>query len=232
MPVHFGGPLADMDRIMAIARKHGLKVLEDAAHAQGSEWNGKRAGSFADASSFSFQNGKVLTAGEGGIVLTNDDALAAELRSFANQGRRPGATPFHHFILGTNLRITALQAAVLVAQLEHLDAQVAQRTKNATLLLELLKDVEGIHWQDVDPRVTKNSWYLVLGRMDGKVTRDEFHRAMQQAGVPCSPFYPHTLYENPVFQQVPNRVMPCPNSEASIHDAFWIAHHVLLGDES
>lgn len=232
--VHFGGPLADMDRILAIAARHNLTVIEDAAHAQGSEWKGRRAGSFGRVSSFSFQNGKVMTAGEGGIVTTNDDSLAADLRSFANQGRRPGATHFHHFILGTNLRLSALQAAVLIAQLERLPAQIAHRARMAAFLLNELRELDGIHWQEVDSRVTANSWYLLLGRIDAKrlgMSRDEFHKLLTAAGVPCTPFYPHTLYENPLYGQYPCRVEPCPNAEASIRDAFWIPHSVLMGDE-
>jgi dTDP-4-amino-4,6-dideoxygalactose transaminase len=234
IPVHFGGPLADMDRTMAIAEDHGLIVIEDAAHAQGSEWNRKRAGSFGLISSYSFQNGKVITAGEGGMVLTNSESVAADLRSFGNQGRRPGYTFFHHFDLATNLRLTGLQAAVLTAQLERLPSQIATRTKNAGMLLQLLSDVDGIHWQEIPSSVTANSWYLLLGRVDEKrfgMSRDEFHRLLTEAGIPCTPFYPHTLYENPLYQKIPCRVTPCPNAEAYIRDAFWIPHNVLLGDE-
>jgi dTDP-4-amino-4,6-dideoxygalactose transaminase len=235
IPVHFGGPLADMDRLMPLARAHGLFVLEDAAHAHGSEWQGRRAGSFGDAASFSFQNGKVMTAGEGGIVLTSDEEYAARLRSFANQGRRPGASHFHHFTLGTNMRITALQAAVLVAQLERLPAQIDRRTRNAEFLLGQLRGVEGIRWQQVHPKVNRHSWYLLLGRVDADrlgMSRGEFCSMMREAGVPCSPYYPHTLYRNPLYAGGGRRVMPCPNAEATILDAFWIPHHVLLGDEA
>lgn len=233
--VHFGGPLADMDRLLDLARSHKLFLLEDAAHAHGSEWKGRRAGSLGDASTFSFQNGKVLTAGEGGIVLTCDDELGAKIRSLANQGRRPGATFFHHFDLGTNLRLTAFQAAVLIAGLERLPEQIATRTRNAEFLLKELSGVDGIHWQEVDARINTHSWYLMLGRIDRDrmgMSRDEFHKMLQQAGVPCTPFYPHTLYQNPLYQKMPCRVEPCPNAEASIHDAFWLPHYLLLGDEA
>ncbi len=229
MPVHFGGPLVDMDRIADVAARRGLIVIEDAAHAHGSQWQGRPAGSFGLLSSFSFQNGKVMTAGEGGIVLTNDEALAAKMRSIANQGRRPDATHFHHFTLGTNFRITALQAAVLVAQLERLPAQIETRTANACKLLRLLEGVDGIRWQQVHPKINRNSWYLMLGRVEGGAGRDEFCRRLREAGVPCSPYYPHTLYQNPLYRSSPCRVTPCPNAEATIADAFWIPHNVLLG---
>lgn len=234
IPVHFGGPLADMDRLMPLARQNRLFVLEDAAHAHGSEWEGGKAGSFGDAASFSFQNGKVMTAGEGGIVITSDEEFAARMRSLANQGRRPGASHFHHFTLGTNMRITALQAAVLVAQLERLPAQIGTRTRNAEFLLRELSGLEGIRWQQVHPKVNRHSWYLLLGRVDAArfgMSRDEFCRMMREAGVPCSPYYPHTLYRNPLYAAGGCRVMPCPNAEATILDAFWIPHNILLGDE-
>jgi 3-amino-5-hydroxybenzoate synthase len=130
LAVHFGGSMADVDALGALCAEKGLLFLEDAAHAHGSEWKGKRAGSFGLASSFSFQNGKILTAGEGGMVLTSDEGLAGKMRSFANQGRRPGYSFFHHFEAGNNYRLSALHAAVLMAGLERLDAQIERRAAN------------------------------------------------------------------------------------------------------
>ena len=233
--VHFGGPLADLDRLLPIARNHSLTVIEDAAHAHGCEWNGQRAGSFGDCGSFSFQNGKALTAGEGGIVISNRDDYAARIRSIANQGRRPGHSFFAHFELGTNLRITALQVAVLMAQMDMLDEQIERRARNAAILLDELRALEGIHWQQVPAAVNRNCWYLILGRVDAAtlgITRDLFVAALREAEIPCTPFYPHTLYENPLYRELPNRVTPCPVAEAAIGDAFWLPHSVLLGDES
>ena len=133
IPVHFGGPMADMDSIMQIAAEHGIPVVEDAAHAAGSEWNGRRAGSFGAFGSFSFQNGKVMTAGEGGILLSNDEALIDRAREILDIGRRKGEGWFFHYTLGTNYRITALQCAVLIAQLERLPEQNCRRMRNVAL---------------------------------------------------------------------------------------------------
>jgi dTDP-4-amino-4,6-dideoxygalactose transaminase len=230
--VHFGGALADVDALAAVCAERGLLFFEDAAHAHGSEWNGKRAGSFGLASSFSFQNGKVMTAGEGGIVLTSDEALAARMRSYANQGRRPGYTFFHHFEAGNNYRLTALQAAVLTAQLERLDSQIGLRENNWKIFLDEYGDARGITWQRVPEQVNRNSNYLVLGRVDGD--RNAFCERLQAEGIPCTPFYPHTLYGNPLYTSgdAPCRVMPCPNAEACINDAFWIGFRALMGDEA
>ncbi len=231
MAVHFGGPLADMDALMALAAETGVMLLEDAAHAHGAEWKGKRAGSFGLASSFSFQNGKVMTAGEGGIVLTNDAAFAERMRSFMNQGRRPGYSFFHHFEAGNNYRMSALHAAVLLAQLERLDEQIELRMRN----WPVFQGIAGIRWQEVPAAVNRNPWYLLLGRIDAAElgeTRDEFCARLQASGIPVTPFYPHTLYQNPMYVSgLPHRVLPCPNAEACVRDAFWLPFRLLMGGE-
>lgn len=232
MAVHFGGTMCNLDALDAICREHDLWLLEDAAHAHGSEWGGRRAGSFGIAGCFSFQNGKVLCSGEGGILVTSEDEFAERTRSIANQGRVQGRSFYEHYRLGTNLRLTAFQAAVLLPQLERLPGQICRRQFNARLLKQLLADVPEIVWQEKPPRVTQNSCYLLLARFrKAGITRDEFHRKLIAAGVPCTPFYPHTLYRNPLYLNGGCRVTPCPNAEACILDAFWLPHRVLLADE-
>ncbi len=230
IPVHFGGPMADMHSLMQIADEHGIPIVEDAAHAHGSEWNGRRAGSFGAFGSFSFQNGKVMTAGEGGILLSNDEALTDRAREILDIGRRKGEGWFFHYTLGTNYRITALQCAVLIAQLERLPEQNCLRMRNVAAIREQLADVKGLHFQRVPAAASVHTNYLLLGWVDGD--RGAFHRHLTAAGFPCTPFYPHTLYENPLYRERKNcRAMPCPNAEARITDAFWIPHRALLGDE-
>jgi dTDP-4-amino-4,6-dideoxygalactose transaminase len=231
--VHFGGLMAGMDRLTRLAADHNLVLIEDAAHAHGSEWNGRRAGSFGLAGSFSFQNSKVMTAGEGGLLTSNDRGFAERARSFVNQGRRQGEGWFYHYTLGTNFRMTALQAAVLMAQFERLPEQICQRTRNARFLRSELAEAEGLRFQDLPAQATAHSGYLLLGRIGSRsrITRDEFHRAVTAAGIPCTPFYPHPLYGNPMYQSGGCRVEPCPVSEACIRDAFWFPQRVLMADE-
>lgn len=231
MAVHFGGPMAQMDRLQELSTHFGIPLVEDAAHAQGSEWKGRRAGSLGRFGSFSFQNGKVMTSGEGGIVITNDDVLAAAMRNFANQGRRAdGPSFFHHFTLGTNLRLTGLQAAILIAQLERLDEQIALRQRNATMLFDLLAGVKAIEWQRVESDCNRHSYYLLVGWAD---RRDEFCRKLAGQGVPVTPFYPHTLYQNPLYAAWDSCVVAgCPVSEEAVKGAFWLPHRVLMGDEA
>lgn len=231
--VHFGGPMANMDRFVGLASRRDLLLVEDAAHAHGSEWRGRRAGSFGALASFSFQNGKVMTAGEGGILTTNDVELATRARSFANQGRRNGEGHFHHFTLGTNFRITALQAAVLIAQLERLPEQIELRARNEAVLKDELRGASGLRWQRVPPEASVHSRYLILGRVDARFgrTRDQLCACLNAQGVPCTPFYPHALYRNALYERGGCRVEPCPVAEACIRDAFWLSHRVLMGDE-
>ena len=228
IPVHFGGAMADMDRLVPLAAEYGLALIEDAAHAHGSEWAGRRAGSLGLAGSFSFQNSKVMTAGEGGMLTTNDAEVAERVWSIMDQGRRPDGGWFHHYALGSNYRITGLQAAVLLAQFERLPEQICRRTRNAALLRAELADVPELHFQTIPVQQNANSWYLLLGRVR---SRDDFCRALTAQGVPCTPFYPHPLYGNPVYEQGGCRVEPCPVAETCIHDAFWLPHRALLGDE-
>lgn len=234
MPVHFGGPMADMDRLCAIAARHNLTLIEDAAHAHGSEWNGRRAGSIGAMGSFSFQNSKVMTAGEGGILTSNDVHLAERARSIADQGRKRDGGWFFHYTPGTNYRMTAWQAAVLLAQLERLPEQNRVRERNAASLRQAVSDVPGLTLQRIAPEARVHTNYLLLGRIDvaefGR-SREELHQAMTAAGVPFTPFYPHTLYRNPLYRDGGCRVEPCPVAEACIGDAFWLPHRVLLAGE-
>ena len=225
----FGG---DVDELAQICREHGLHLIEDAAHAQGSEWRGKRAGSFGVLGSFSFQNGKVLCSGEGGMLVTSDDSLAEAARSVVNCGRTPGRSFYEHDRLGTNYRLGAFQAAVLLAQFERLPDQIAHRTRNAALLKEALSDAGEIVWQTQPEPVTQNSWYLTVGRLRGPdINRDVFVQWLADAGIPCTPFYPHTLYQNSLYTREQCRVMACPVAESSLRDSFWFPHRVLLADE-
>jgi dTDP-4-amino-4,6-dideoxygalactose transaminase len=127
------------------------------------------------------------------------------------------------------LRITALQAAVLTAQFERLPGQIQQRRRAEALLKERTAGISGLCWQQVPKEVNVHSHYLLLGRVQ---KRDQFCRYLKEHGVPCTPFYPHPLYGNPLYQQGGCRIMPCPNSEACIQDAFWLPHRVLMADDA
>jgi dTDP-4-amino-4,6-dideoxygalactose transaminase len=232
MAVHFGGTVCEIETLERICREHHVHLIEDAAHAQGSEWRGKRAGSFGVFGSFSFQNGKVLCAGEGGMLVTSDESLAEAARSVVNCGRTPGQSFYEHNRLGTNYRLGAFQAAVLLAQFERLPDQIAHRTRSAALLKGALAHVGEIVWQTQPDAVTQNSCYLTIGRLRGSDSdRDVFVRTLADAGIPCTPFYSHTLYQNSLYSKEPCRIMECPVAESRVRDSFWFPHRVLLADE-
>lgn len=234
IPVHFGGVIAEMDSLGDLAAARGLMLVEDAAHAHGAEWCGTRAGGLGSAGAFSFQNSKPMTAGEGGILITSDEQLAAQARSIANAGRLPDRGWFEHVELGTNLRITGCQAALLRGQLERLADQIRQRATNAERFEAELGAVRGIDLQRAPEAATVQTRYIVPGRIDPATfgaSRDRFVEAVQAEGVPVRPFYPHALYANPVFQQRPHRALPCPVAEQATLDSFWIPMRVFMGTE-
>lgn len=155
IPVHLYGTICDMESILDIAARHGLFVIEDCAHQHGSVFKGKHVGTFGNAGSFSFQNSKVLTCGEGGAVITNDDELAVILDALRNCGRRPESmfsapgnfsayTIEGDLIQSGNYRVTEFQAAVLLEQLKRLPEQLIRRDSNAQYLNKQLSGIEGI----------------------------------------------------------------------------------------
>ncbi len=234
IPVHFGGVVAEMDRLTDIASSTGVRLLEDAAHAHGAEWYGTRAGGLGSAGIFSFQNSKAMTAGEGGMVVTSDEGLAESARSITNAGRRSTGGWFEHFELGTNLRMTAPQAALLMAQLERLPREIQLRATNFKRFAKEISEVNGIALQKAPAGAATQTRYIVPGRIVEDLfgaDRDRFVEAMQSEGVPVRPFYPHPLYANPVFREWPHRSLQCPVAEQLTRDSFWIPMRVFMGSE-
>jgi dTDP-4-amino-4,6-dideoxygalactose transaminase len=234
IPVHFAGLVCDAEELTRLQLRYKFRVIEDAAHAHGAEWHGARAGGFGLAGVFSFQNSKAMTAGEGGIVISSDDDVAARARSIANGGRRSDGGWFEHFELGTNLRITGLQAAVLLAQLERLPEQIRIRAENAEIVREGLSRVPGVHLQELPEAATVHTHYLLPGWIDALefgADRDDFVKALEAEGVPIRPFYPHPLYKNQVFKNkdIKSRTTACPVAEAAARDSFWLPQRVLMG---
>lgn len=202
IPVHVGGIPADMDGIMEVATKHGIKVLEDAAHAHGSEWKGRRVGAIGDMGSFSFQTDKCMVSGDGGILLTNDDRLAELCRSLRTFGYG-----YPEPLMCSNWRLSEFQAAVLKVQFTRLDSQIAHRIENLSHFLSRIKDIEGIEYK-VDPRVTRQSGYGAGFRYDASkfkgLPRSKFLEALKAEGVGMmgtgySLLYRALLYQEKAF---------------------------------
>ncbi len=253
LPVHLAGHVADMDRLNEIARAHNLFVVEDACHSWGSQWKGKGTGALGHCGVFSFQASKNITSAEGGIMLTDDEDLAEQCRSFTNVGRRKGGAWYQHFLLGSNLRMTEFQAALLLAQLSRLEAHTLKRQANAEILNEGLRDIPGIITIENDPRMTRRGYHLFCFRLDLNllaVTRERFLEALSAEGVPCTPGYNTPLYKMPLFQRkhegadgcpvtcpyyagepVDYTQVNCPVCEQVCQDTCWLFHTVLLAGE-
>ncbi len=237
MVVHFAGCPADLDRLTALCERHGLVMIEDCAHAHGAEWRGRRVGSFGAFGSFSFQASKNMTAGEGGMLVTNDSELAERARAISNQGRRSGGAWYEHVTLGTNARLTGFQAAILLKQLERLPAQVAARTRSAARLSEGLAGIDGFTPtpETLDERVTAHAYHIFSMNCSeeafGGAPRHRIVEALRAEGVPATLGYPHPIYRNELFREQPHVVHPCPEAEAYCRRSVWLPHQLLLADD-
>ncbi len=249
MPVHLACALADMDALGAIASRRSLLVVEDCAHAHGAKWCGRGAGALGDFGSFSMQSSKLLTAGEGGAVTTNDPTYAARLASLVNCGRKePGADAFPEQMLGHNLRMTEWQAALLRAQLERLPEQNARRERNLARFERELSSVPGLRPLRRDPRVTARVAYQFVLRYDAGafagVPRDHVILALRAEGVPCSGRFYTPLAEDPLFAPDPltnpaacSAVRYDPAAfpvahRAAFDESIWLPHELFLGGDA
>lgn len=158
MPVHLAHQMADMDRITEIARRHSLAVVEDCAHAHGQRWRDRGAGSFGEFGSFSHQSYKLLTAGEGGSLLTGDEELARRAHSLIDCGRPKDANE-KDYTFGANYRLGELHAALLLVALERFPGQQAERAANARRFQELAAGLPGVRLLPPDERITRWSFY-------------------------------------------------------------------------
>ena len=246
IPVHFAGQPADMDAIMKLARKHRLFVLEDAAHAHGATYKDRPVGSLGHVASFSFQSSKNLTSGEGGIITTNDDKLAATCRSLQNCGRIPTGVWYEHHVISANYRLGEFQGAVLNTQLDRLAKQTVTRDRNGRYLAERLARLPGIHPQQRPAACTRHSFHLFMLRVDGDqfgAPRSAVIEELRAEGIPCSPGYGFSLHHQPMFRNrafgpyLPQAAAHldysqthCPNSDLICREqGLWLEQAMFLG---
>jgi dTDP-4-amino-4,6-dideoxygalactose transaminase len=247
--VHMGGNPADLDALSELCKKHGLALIEDCAHAHASEWRGRRVGSYGTAGTFSFQSGKLMTAGEGGIVITSDDAFERRARSVHDCGRLPGEWFYDHYQHGSNYRLSEWQGAVLSAQLTRLDSQTTRRHANARLLDAEMANIEGITPQKLDARCTRNGQYSQIFHVDmakfGGIPMKLFVEAMLAEGIPNQASYP-PLHERDVFRNgsyrerlsgtqktEPHEFLrgDFANTKRAAWETYWVPQTALLGDD-
>ncbi|MFJ7147621.1 3-amino-5-hydroxybenzoate synthase [Streptomyces sp. NPDC100445] len=239
MPVHMAGLVADMDALGKVSADTGVPILQDAAHAQGARWQGKRIGELGSVAAFSFQNGKLMTAGEGGALLFPENGLyeAAFLRHSC--GRPRADRRYLHQVAGTNMRLNEFSAAVLRAQLRRLPAQTALRDERWALLSRLLGAVDGVVPQGGDVRADQNTHYMAMFRIPGitEEGRNALVDRLVAAGLPAFAAF-RAVYRTDAFwetgapdESVAQIAERCPHTEAISTDCVWLHHRVLLADE-
>lgn len=241
VPVHIGGQPCDLDGVLEVAGRHGLPVLEDAAQAVGAEWKGTRVGAIGDLGTFSFQESKNLSGGEGGAIVTNRQDVHELAWSLHNYGRRPAGGTFDFERLGGNYRMTELTGALLLAQMERLEGQMAVRDRNAAILTDGLADIAGLKPTVVDERVTRHAWHLYQIRFDatafGGRSRVDFIAALNAEGIPASAGYVPLTGIEAIRDAMRDRfggsalrdIGPVPYAEAAGRDTIWLYQTGLLG---
>ncbi|HEV8486259.1 MAG TPA: DegT/DnrJ/EryC1/StrS family aminotransferase [Blastocatellia bacterium] len=234
IPVHLAMSMADMDAITELAARHGLKIIEDCAHAHGARWREKGAGSIGDAGSFSMQTTKLMTAGEGGVVTTCDDEVFELCQSYMNCGRASQTDRFRHRILGFNYRMTEFQAAILLAQLERLPQQTDLRSARAAGLADGLSRIPGISLLRKDERLTTQAIYQFVFKYDpegfGGASRDRFVAALEAEGIPADGLFYEPIYRSVLFNVDP-RDFPALRSRGT-EDLPWAKTHCLVAERA
>lgn len=256
IPVHLGGQMADMPALCELAAKHGLFIVEDCAQAIDAALQNRKAGTWGELGSFSFQANKTITSGEGGLVMTSDPKLAELVRAYCAFGRLAGgdaerSSAFRSHFLSSNYRLSELQAAVLLGQLDRFAGQDKLRRQNAAHLTEGLHAIPGLrHVCQVSPG-GKHGYYYYLLRFDpqhfGGATPQELCEALVAEGIPFIPGDAHPLYHNPVFSpdnlsgslcpevlksylgRIDLSQMGCPQTEQACRRTLILRHQVLLG---
>lgn len=248
IPVHIAGAPPNLDKIIEVGHRRGLRVLEDAAQAHLGEWRGRKLGTLADAGTFSFQASKNLNAGEGGAVVSADPAFIERCYAYhTNSSPRRGSQvkPSQ----GANLRLTEFQATLLMSQMERLEAQAKTRDDNAAYLTKLLRGIPGITPATLENGCTRSAWHLYMFRYDAAefagLPRDRFLRALAAEGIPCSggygPLNRQPFLENVLQGRGFQRLFPaerlrqwreqnhCPVNDRVCVEGVWFTQTMLLG---
>jgi dTDP-4-amino-4,6-dideoxygalactose transaminase len=252
LPVHLAMRFADMDRISEIARARKLLVIEDCAHAHGGKWRDKGAGATGDLGCFSFQSSKLMTAGEGGAVISSNLEFYERAQSYMNCGRASLTDQYEHRLIGFNYRLTEFQAAILEAQLERLPKQAKVRQANMEHFEKRLRGTPGLGFLERDPRNTRVAAYQYvfkyLPEHFAGIPRAAFLGALQMEGIPCDGLFYEPVYKSALFPVHADdwpalswgRPQPldlkglyhCPVSErAAYEEAVWLPHHIFLGSK-
>ena len=257
LPVHLGGQMAQMRTLREVAKSKGVAVVEDAAQAIDASLEGKKAGNWGELGTFSFQSNKTITAGEGGLVMTNDPDLAEKVVAFRAFGRTRGmraerSSALRSEWLSSNYRLSEFQAGVLLSQLERFPGQDARRQTNASHLTAGLDQIPGIRHVRMNDSGMKHGYYYYLVRYEreqfGNLAPDRVSQALNAEGIPFVPGDQQPIYRHPVFEiqnlakflcpQILERFRQavdlenpeCPSTEEACGCTLILRHQVLLGE--
>jgi 3-amino-5-hydroxybenzoate synthase len=249
LAVHLCGHSCDMQAIQQIASTNGLAVIEDCAQAHGAWFRDRPVGSIGAIGAFSFQAGKAMTAGEGGMVVMNDPGLYQTAYSLMNCGRMVNGPNNHYVLRGSNFRMPELLAALLVGQIERLDAQNRRRQTAAAHVSALLSEIDGITPQARRDYATEVTYSLYMFRYDprafGGLPRDAFIQALQKSGFEANAGHP-LFFQAPFYRQLRDEMPhisdfnscwdgtedPCPVAQAVSDQVVWFRHVLLLEDQA
>jgi dTDP-4-amino-4,6-dideoxygalactose transaminase len=240
LPVHLFGQPADMTALKAIADKHGLKIVEDAAQAHGAVWETGPVGSLGHAAGFSFQSSKNLASGEGGALTTNDQQVFERAHSLHNAGRpRIGGRRWEHVTLGSNCRLTEYQAGLLIHRFREFERMQATRRKNFQYLRELMGEVACLEPLAMHGGVRAHGMYMFAMRYRqehcGGLPIENFLQLVQAEGMPIDRAFSATMSDQPVMQNLMKkrpeylRRLPTPVADQAAREVVFIPHHVFLG---
>ena len=244
MPVHISGNPANMDAILAIGKKHGIPILEDAAQAHGAEWNSAKVGALGLGGIFSFQTSKNMSAGEGGAIVSNNEAFYEKCFSYHNCGRTKGGEFYEHSFLGGNFRLNAMATSMLIPQIDSIKIDMKLRDMNRQKLDNAIGQIEGISLNGKYDGTTRESNHIYLTRYDSNafhgIPREKFFKAMQAEGVYTymgyTPLYREKLFvtdanEYPWLKGYDYGALQMSVTERlADEEAVWLKQNHLLGD--
>jgi perosamine synthetase len=223
LPVHLYGQPCNMDEITEICEKHDLLLIEDCAQSHGAQFGKKKAGTFGDLSAFSFYATKNMTTGEGGMILTDNDAVAEKAQVIINQGQMG---KYEHVMIGYNDRMTNIEAAMGIEQLKKLPRMTQKRMQNARMLT---KGLSGLDWLTV-PYVDKRAvpvWHQYTVKVSGGI-RDDFFDYLNKNGVGARIYYPKPSYLQPAYEKFGFREGLCPVAESAAKQVISLPVHSML----
>ncbi|MFI0819550.1 DegT/DnrJ/EryC1/StrS family aminotransferase [Streptomyces sp. NPDC021098] len=239
MPVHMAGQMCDMDALDKLSADAGVPLVQDAAHAHGAQWRGKKVGELGSVAAFSFQNGKLMTAGEGGAVLFPTTDLYEKGFVRHSCGRPRTDRGYFHRTSGSNFRMNEFSASVLRAQLARLEDQITTREQRWPVLSRLLAEIPGVVPQGRDDRGDRNPHYMAMFRIPG-ITEERRAKVVDtliERGLPAFVAF-RAVYRTDAFWEVAapdlsveELARRCPHSEELTRDCVWLHHRVLLGSE-